>query len=110
MSPLAKQKYDNPFLVERFEGFIGSMEIANSFTELNDPEEQRHRFQLQEDIRKEFADEETDRTDEDFLTALEYGMPPTGGLGIGIDRIVMLLTGQTAIRDVIFFPQMRGPD
>ena len=110
ISPLAKQKYDNPFLVERFEGFIGSMEIANSFTELNDPEEQRHRFQLQEDIRKEFADEETDRTDEDFLTALEYGMPPTGGLGIGIDRIVMLLTGQTAIRDVIFFPQMRGPD
>ncbi|MQF65170.1 lysine--tRNA ligase [SAR202 cluster bacterium AC-409-J13_OGT_754m] len=110
MSPLAKQKYDNPLLVERFEGFIGAMEIANSFTELNDPQEQRHRFQLQENIRAEFADEETDRTDEDFLTALEYGMPPTGGLGIGIDRIVMLLTGQTSIRDVIFFPQMRGPD
>ena len=110
MSPLAKQKSANSLLVERFEGFIGTMEIANAFTELNDPQEQRRRFQLQEDIRTEYSDEETDRTDEDFLTALEYGMPPTGGLGIGIDRIVMLLTGQTAIRDVIFFPQMRSLD
>ena len=83
------------------------MEIANSFTELNDPEEQRHRFQLQEDIRKEFADEETDRTDEDFLTALEYGMPPTAGLGIGIDRLSMIMTNSNSIQDVLFFPQMK---
>ena len=108
MSPLAKQKPDDPALVERFEAFAATLEIANAFTELNDPQEQRHRFQLQEEVRQQFADEEADRTDEDFLLALEYGMPPTGGLGIGIDRLVMLLTGQASIRDVMLFPQLRS--
>lgn len=106
MSPLAKQKPDDPTLVERFEGFAGGMEIANSFTELNDPEEQRRRFLAQEELRRELG-EEVDRLDEDFLLALEYGMPPTGGLGVGIDRLVMLITGQTSIREVILFPQLR---
>lgn len=107
MSPLAKQKPDDPSLVERFEAFAASMEIANSFTELNDPQEQKRRFKLQEEARELYEDSETDRTDEDFLLALEYGMPPTGGLGIGIDRLVMLLTSQTSIRDVMLFPQLR---
>ncbi len=107
MSPLAKKKPGSPHLVERFECFAVGMELANSYTELNDPLEQRHRFEEQEEARRLFADEETDRTDEDFLLALEYGMPPTGGLGIGIDRLVMLLTGQTTIRDILLFPQMR---
>ena len=84
------------------------MEIANSYTELNDPEVQRARFEAQEDIRQSYQDEEVERLDEDFLTALEYGMPPTGGLGIGIDRLVMLITGQASIRDVLLFPQMRS--
>ncbi len=110
MSPLAKQKPGQPALVERFEAFAGALEIANSFTELNDPDEQRRRFALQEQVRMEFDDEEADRTDEDFLQALEYGMPPTGGLGIGIDRLVMLLTGQPTIRDVMLFPQLRSKD
>ena len=110
MSPLAKQKPGQPAIVERFEAFAGTLEIANSFTELNDPDEQRRRFALQEQLRLEFDDEEADRTDEDFLQALEYGMPPTGGLGIGIDRLVMLLTGQPTIRDVMLFPQLRSKD
>ena len=110
MSPLAKQKPGSPHLVERFECFVVGMEIANAYTELNDPIEQRRRFEEQEEARRLFADEETDRTDEDFLLALEYGMPPTGGLGIGIDRLVMLLTGQTTIRDILLFPQMRARD
>jgi len=108
MSPLAKQKPGNSALVERFEAFAVAMELANAYTELNDPQEQRSRFQAQEKVRQQYGDEETDRTDEDFLLALEYGMPPTGGLGIGIDRLVMLLTGQTTIRDVMLFPQMRS--
>ena len=108
MSPLAKQKAGRPALVERFEAFAATLEIANAFTELNDPQEQRHRFQLQEEVRQSFDDEEADRTDEDFLLALEYGMPPTGGLGIGIDRLVMILTGQASIRDVMLFPQLRS--
>ncbi len=110
MSPLAKKKPGSPHLVERFECFAVGMELANAYTELNDPQEQRRRFEDQEEARRLFADEETDRTDEDFLLALEYGMPPTGGLGIGIDRLVMLLTGQTTIRDILLFPQMRTRD
>ena len=107
MTPLAKATERDPRLVERFEGFVGGMEIANAFTELNDPQEQRARFLAQEENRKEFATEEFDRLDEDFLVAVEHGMPPTGGLGMGIDRLVMLLTGQSAIREVILFPQLR---
>ncbi|MBM3942498.1 MAG: lysine--tRNA ligase [SAR202 cluster bacterium] len=107
MSPLAKAKPGCPGYVERFEAFAAGMEIANSYTELNDPAVQRQRFEAQESIRQLFKDEEVDRQDDDFLTALEYGMPPTGGLGVGIDRLVMLLTGQPSIRDCLLFPQMR---
>ena len=107
MSPLAKAKPGNTGYVERFEAFAAGMEIANSYTELNDPAVQRDRFQAQEDIRTVYQDEEVDRLDEDFLLALEYGMPPTGGLGMGIDRLVMLLASQPSIRDVVLFPQMR---
>ena len=108
MSPLAKQKPGDATLVERFEGFAGGMEIANSFSELNDPDEQRSRFMEQEELRRATnAEEDTDRLDEDFLLALEYGMPPTGGLGMGIDRLVMLLTGKPSIREVVLFPQLK---
>jgi lysyl-tRNA synthetase class 2 len=107
MSPLAKAKAESPGYVERFEAFAAGMEIANSYTELNDPAVQRERFENQETLRLMLGDDETDRLDEDFLIALEYGMPPTGGLGIGIDRLVMLLAGQTSIRDIMLFPQMR---
>jgi len=108
MSPLAKSKRDNPRLVERFEGFVAGMELCNAFTELNDPIDQRKRLQSQEDLRSEFAGEETDRLDEDFLVAIEHGMPPTGGLGIGIDRLAMLYSGHKTIREVVLFPQMRS--
>jgi lysyl-tRNA synthetase class 2 len=106
MSPLAKTKPDDDRLVERFEAFAGGMEIANAFTELNDPEEQRRRFQQQQKGRR-VKGEVTETIDEDFLLALEYGMPPAGGLGVGIDRLVMLLTNQQSIREVILFPQLR---
>lgn len=108
MSPLAKRKQDDPRLTERFEAFIGGMEISNAFTELNDPIDQRKRLEHQEKLRTEFQDEEMDRLDEDFLIAIEHGMPPTGGLGIGIDRLAMILSGQRTIREVILFPQLRS--
>jgi lysyl-tRNA synthetase class 2 len=105
MSPLAKSKRGNNRLVERFEGFVGGREVANAFTELNDPLEQRERFQQQ--LTEQAGDEEVEIADEDFLQALEYGMPPTGGLGIGIDRLLMLFANQQSIREVILFPQLK---
>ena len=104
-STLAKGKPDDPDEVERFEAFAGGIEIANAFSELNDPRVQRERFQEQVRAR-EAGDPEAQPFDEDFLVALEHGMPPTGGLGVGMDRIVMLLTDQHTIRDVILFPQI----
>jgi lysyl-tRNA synthetase class 2 len=108
MSPLAKASPTDPRYAERFEAFAAGMEIANSYTELNDPDVQKSRFTEQEDLRRLYQGEDLDRMDEDFITALEHGMPPTGGLGIGIDRLVMLITGETSIRDVLLFPQTRS--
>ena len=106
LSPLAKTKPGEDRVVERFEAFAGGMEIANAFTELNDPIDQRQRF-IQQQKEQQAAGEEAGEIDEDFLLAMEHGMPPTGGLGVGIDRLVMLLTGQSSIREVILFPQLR---
>ena len=109
ISPLTKRKPENPDYVERFEFFMNGWELANAYSELNDPIDQRARFKAQDEL---FAagDEEANHTDEDFLTALEYGMPPTGGIGFGIDRMTMLLTDSQAIRDVLLFPTMKTLD
>lgn len=109
ISPLTKKKPDKPDYVERFELFITCREMCNAYSELNDPIDQRERFRAQEEA---FAagDEEANHTDDDFLNALDIGMPPTGGIGYGIDRLVMLLTNSPAIRDVLLFPTMKSKE
>jgi lysyl-tRNA synthetase class 2 len=106
ISPLAKVKRGNPLVVERFEPFVCGMEVGNAFSEQNDPQEQERQFLLQME-RRDAGDDEAQVLDRDFIRALEYGMPPTGGLGVGVDRIVMLLTNSRSIRDVILFPALR---
>jgi lysyl-tRNA synthetase class 2 len=109
-SPLSKNKPSDPAFVDRFEIYAAGMEIGNAYTELNDPQEQRRRFEMQLAMRQR-GDEEAHQMDEDYVRALAYGMPPTGGEGIGIDRLTMILTGSSSIRDVILFPLLRkeGP-
>ena len=109
ISPLTKKKPDDPEYVERFEMFINGWEMANAYSELNDPIDQRERFKAQEAMLAA-GDEEANTTDEDFLNALEIGMPPTGGIGYGIDRLVMIMTNSPAIRDVLLFPTMKTLD
>jgi lysyl-tRNA synthetase class 2 len=106
VSPLSRKNDNDPTLTDRFELFIAGHEIANGFSELNDPEDQKDRFLLQA-ARREEGDEEAHQMDEDFIEALEYGMPPTAGEGIGIDRVTMLLTDSASIREVILFPHMK---
>ena len=109
ISPLTKRKPENPDYVERFEFFMNGWEMANAYSELNDPIDQRERFKAQEELLAQ-GDDEANTTDEDFMTALEYGMAPTGGIGFGIDRMVMLMTDSAAIRDVLLFPTMKSLD
>jgi lysyl-tRNA synthetase class 2 len=109
MSPLTKKHRSRPGLVERFELMINGKEMANAYTELNDPIDQRERFEQQAKLM-ERGDEEAMYIDHDFLRALEYGMPPTAGIGFGIDRLCMLMTGQPSIQDVLLFPQMRNEE
>jgi lysyl-tRNA synthetase class 2 len=106
MSPLTKEHRDNPKLTERFELLVNGKELANAYSELNDPIEQRERFEAQLAL-SEKGDDEAMFIDQDFLRALEYGMPPTSGIGIGIDRLVMLMTNNSSIQEVLFFPQMK---
>jgi lysyl-tRNA synthetase class 2 len=106
VSPLSKQRKDDPRYVERFELYVNGMEVANAFSELNDPDEQARRFMQQLDEREK-GDDEAHQMDEDYVRALEFGLPPTGGEGVGIDRIAMIVTDSPSIRDVILFPLMR---
>ena len=108
ISPLAKRKPDDPAFTERFEYFINGTEYGNAFSELNDPIDQRERFERQVAARKALDPESNAQVDYDYVTALEYGMPPTGGLGFGVDRMVMLLTDSASIRDVLLFPTMKS--
>jgi len=107
ISPLSKKIENNPNHVERFQLLVGGMEVVNGFSELNDPVDQRERFKEQEKLHKK-GDEEAQRMDEDYIQAMEYGMPPAAGVGIGIDRMVVLFTGSHSLREVILFPIMKS--